>query len=240
MQASSLRRHLADLHEIYQQQVVAKELFEEREGVTYKVALGCRKLRCPFPLCKGELASGWMMRRHFRDLCFLDYVVVAKEGRYPRCLHCGMQTDLRFPTHINTKECQVGTERQHQQDMAVQSALALRQQFTVHGDVLEQVKVFRYLGRLHPSRAESASKGTHDLGKGRTSATKGELASSVERQILQGHCAICPPVRKQDVGPEPSCHSQTQRIPHPHRIQDGKGTHATPRDELPMDIPILQ
>ncbi len=42
----------------------------------------------------------------------------------------------------------MGTERQHQQDMAVQSALALRQQFTVHGDVLEWVEVFRYLGRL--------------------------------------------------------------------------------------------
>ena len=84
MEASSLGHHLADLHKIYQQQVVAKELLEGREGVTYKVALGCRKLRCPFPLCKGELASGWMMRQHFRDLHPLDYVVVAKEGRYPR------------------------------------------------------------------------------------------------------------------------------------------------------------
>ena len=32
--------------------------------------------------------------------------------------------------------------------MAVQSALALYQQFTVHGDVLKRVEVFRYLGRL--------------------------------------------------------------------------------------------
>jgi len=32
--------------------------------------------------------------------------------------------------------------------MAVRSALALRQQFTVHGDVLECVEVFWYLGRL--------------------------------------------------------------------------------------------
>jgi hypothetical protein len=42
----------------------------------------------------------------------------------------------------------MGTARRHQRDMAVRSALALRQQFTVHGDVLERVKVFRYLGRL--------------------------------------------------------------------------------------------
>ena len=61
MQASSLGCHLADLHKIYQQQVVAEELLEGREGVTYKVALGYGKLRCPFPLSKGELASGWMM-----------------------------------------------------------------------------------------------------------------------------------------------------------------------------------
>jgi hypothetical protein len=59
-----------------------------------------------------------------------------------------MQTDPRYLTHINTKECHVGTERQHQRDMAVQSALALRQQFTVHGDILGRVEVFRYLGCL--------------------------------------------------------------------------------------------
>jgi hypothetical protein len=59
-----------------------------------------------------------------------------------------MQVDPRFPTHINTKECSMGTARCHQRDMAVLSALALRQQFTVHGDVLERVKVFRYLGHL--------------------------------------------------------------------------------------------
>ena len=61
MRASSLGRHLADLHEIYQQLVVAEELLEGQEGVMYKVALGCGKLRYPFPLCKEELASGWMM-----------------------------------------------------------------------------------------------------------------------------------------------------------------------------------
>jgi hypothetical protein len=59
-----------------------------------------------------------------------------------------MQVDPRVPTNINTKECSVGTARRHQRDMAVRSALALRQQFTVHRDVLERVEVFRYLGRL--------------------------------------------------------------------------------------------
>ena len=148
MQASSLSRHLADQHEIYQQKLVADKLLDGREGVVYDVPLGCGKLKCPFPLCKRELASGWMMRRHFRDLHPMDYVVVKKKGRYPRCPGCGMQVDPRYPVHNNTKECRMGTVRRHQRDMAVQSALALRQQFTVHGDALERVKVLWYLGRL--------------------------------------------------------------------------------------------
>ena len=148
MRASSLGRHLADQHQIYQQQVVAEELLNRREGVVYKVPLGVGKLKCPFPLCKGELASGYAMRRHFRDLHPLDYVVVRKEGYYRRCPRCSMQVNPMHPAHINTAECRVGTARRHQRDMAVRSALALRQQFTVHGDVLERVEVFRYLGRL--------------------------------------------------------------------------------------------
>jgi hypothetical protein len=36
----------------------------------------------------------------------------------------------------------------HQRDMAVHSALALCEQFTVHGYVLEKTKAYRYLGRL--------------------------------------------------------------------------------------------
>jgi hypothetical protein len=148
MRANSLGRHLADQHQIYQQQVVAEELLNRREGVVYKVPLGVGKLKCPFPLCKGELASGYAMRRHFQDLHPLDYVVVRKEGYYRRCPRCSMQVNPIHPAHINTEECRVGTARCHQRDMAVRSALALRQQFTVHGDVLERVDVFWYLGRL--------------------------------------------------------------------------------------------
>jgi hypothetical protein len=61
MRASSLGRHLTDLHEIYQQQVVAEELLDRWEGVVYEVLLGHGTLKCRFPLCKGKLASRWMM-----------------------------------------------------------------------------------------------------------------------------------------------------------------------------------
>jgi hypothetical protein len=42
----------------------------------------------------------------------------------------------------------VGVERRQQREAAVTSALALRQQFSVHGEALERVEVYKYLGRL--------------------------------------------------------------------------------------------
>jgi hypothetical protein len=42
----------------------------------------------------------------------------------------------------------MGVERKQQREAAISLALALRQQFLVYGDVLEQVEVFKYLGRL--------------------------------------------------------------------------------------------
>jgi hypothetical protein len=92
MRTSSLGCHLVDLHKIYHQQVVAEELLDWREGVVYDQE-GYGKLKCPFPLCKGELTGGWMMQWHFCDLHPLDYITIPKKGRYPRCPHCGMQVD---------------------------------------------------------------------------------------------------------------------------------------------------
>ena len=59
-----------------------------------------------------------------------------------------MQFDPRYARHQYTKECQVGVEWKKEWEAAVTSALALRQQFSVYGDVLEQVEVFKYLGCL--------------------------------------------------------------------------------------------
>ena len=59
-----------------------------------------------------------------------------------------MQINPFYPRHYTSKECSIGVERKQQREAAVTSALALRQQFLVHGDVLERVEVFKYLGRL--------------------------------------------------------------------------------------------
>jgi hypothetical protein len=63
LKASSLGRHLADVHDIYQQAVLAKALLEVCSPVTYTVsaALHARALLCPYLGCKGHLRDGWMM-----------------------------------------------------------------------------------------------------------------------------------------------------------------------------------
>jgi hypothetical protein len=59
-----------------------------------------------------------------------------------------MQVNPLYPHHRFSKECQVGVEQKQQHEVAVTSALALRQQFSIAGEVLKQVEVFKYLGHL--------------------------------------------------------------------------------------------
>jgi hypothetical protein len=83
VKATSLRRHLADMHNVYQQTVVAEEMLICRPAETYVVSeTSPAGLSCPFPGCGGFLKGGWMMRRHFRDVHPKDLVKVPKEGKF--------------------------------------------------------------------------------------------------------------------------------------------------------------
>jgi hypothetical protein len=59
-----------------------------------------------------------------------------------------MQVNPLYPCHRLSKECQVGVKRKQQREASVTLALALQQQFSIDGEVLERVEVFKYLGRL--------------------------------------------------------------------------------------------
>jgi hypothetical protein len=111
VKATSLRRHLADMHHVYQQTVVAEEMLICRPPVTYDVSDSSPAgLSCPFPECGGFLKSCWM-RRHFRDVHPKDLVKVLEEGKFRRCWRCGMQVNPKVTGHQTTKECQVGVDR---------------------------------------------------------------------------------------------------------------------------------
>jgi hypothetical protein len=107
LKANSLGRHLADVHDIYQQTVITKELLEVRPPVLYTVSaeLHARDLPCPYPGCEGQLWDGWMMQRHFRDVHPMDLVKVPKEGRFDCYEQCGMQVHPLYPCHQLLKEC---------------------------------------------------------------------------------------------------------------------------------------
>jgi hypothetical protein len=113
MNASSLSRHLVDLHEVYQQMVVAEELLDNQAGMSYRATtLANVKISCPYPgWCVGELGSSWILRCHFRDIHPKDLVTAPKERQYPRCKRCNMQVNFAYPRYICTNECALGMAR---------------------------------------------------------------------------------------------------------------------------------
>ncbi len=84
MKAGSLGRHLADVHHIYQQTVLIKDLLEDQPPTTYIASAGLhgRDLPYPFPRCEGQLRDSWIMRQQLRDVHPLDLVAAPKEGKY--------------------------------------------------------------------------------------------------------------------------------------------------------------
>jgi hypothetical protein len=112
MNASSLSCHLVDIHEVYQQMVVAEELLDNRVGVSYRATtLANGKISCSNPGCVGELGSSWMLRCHFRDIHLKDLLTAPKERQYPHCERCSMQVHFAYPRHTCMKECAMGMAR---------------------------------------------------------------------------------------------------------------------------------
>ena len=143
------------------------------------------------------------MRRHFQDVHPIDLVVVPKEGCYFKFERCGMQVNPLYPNHRRTKECQVRVECRQQQEMTVLSALALCQQFTVHGDVLECVEVFKYLGRLLAQDDDDIQairaqlrKSPRYLGLRGSSSLEQERLAVRSRAVLPGYPPSHPPLRQ--------------------------------------------
>ena len=59
-----------------------------------------------------------------------------------------MQVNPWFTGHWKTESCVIGTKRKAQRKAAIDSVIALRCNFKVHGEVMEKVDIFKYFGRL--------------------------------------------------------------------------------------------
>ena len=123
---------------------------------------------CPTAPDPGSLTRPWNVRRHFRDRHPLDNVTVPGEGTLPRCPACDMQTNfVTAPRHQQTAFCKRGAERKAQYAAAVKNARALEVEFTAYGEPLEQVDVFKYLGRLLAMDDNDMQAVRHNLRKAR-------------------------------------------------------------------------
>ncbi len=96
MFASSLRRHLADQHKVYQQLVVAEELLGAQAGVTYQahpdLGLGGRA-HMPHPRMRRGVTWRVDASVTLQRSSPLDKVVILMEGYIPWCELCAMQVN---------------------------------------------------------------------------------------------------------------------------------------------------
>ncbi len=107
---------------------------------------------CLVPQCGGKSGTRFNLHCHVLMRHPQDLVCILIEGSQPlpRCERCGLQTPVEdlIQGHHRTALCQRGWERKGQYAAAIRSQQALRRLFTVYGEELEQVDVFKYLGWL--------------------------------------------------------------------------------------------
>jgi len=87
----------------------------------------------------------------------------------PKCERCGMHVSWQALNsgHFNTAYCREGAARTRQRSAIHEARLAREVVFTVKGDALESVSLFRYLGRPLSSFDEDWPAVYHNLKKAR-------------------------------------------------------------------------
>jgi hypothetical protein len=109
---------------------------------------------CTVPGCIGigMAHTGHKLRHHYVMHHLIYLMIIPKEGSVPllRCHLYGMQTPVEALSkgHTQTELCRDLCARKQQHAAARDSQLALKTRFTAYGEELEQVSVFKYLGRL--------------------------------------------------------------------------------------------
>ena len=133
----------------------------------------------------------------------------------------------------------MGMARRQQREAAVASAMALRCQFTVHGDALEKVEVFKYLGRMKAQDNNNTQAVWHqgDMGTRRTGAEKQEHHPTGGSKVLQGSSTGCTPLWQQDVEPHESRTGTARGVPCSSRLPHGTGPLAKAGGRKLMGIP---
>ena len=119
-----------------------------RDPVTYRIdMLQDVPTQCPVPGCLGGGSTWHTMRRHFSFLHWKDTVIIEAEGPLPRCALCDVFVPRGARSHETTQDCIKGRKRKRKRELELAYIQARDHQFRVAETLIEQVPVFRYLGR---------------------------------------------------------------------------------------------
>jgi hypothetical protein len=139
--------HLHHQHNI----VMEQETPETNEGGnSYSVSMPRYKMdiECPVPGCYGGGKDRNSLRRHFMFRHPLECIKIEEEGALPRCSKCGMHVPpARMVRHQASKICNQGEGQQRKRGEDGRRGTAEEVQFHINGEEIENVDIFKYLGR---------------------------------------------------------------------------------------------
>ena len=150
---AAMRKHCVDAHG-REPERAPTEIEEEERGEFHTNMPGGRNKRgsrCPVPGCQYKAQDKYLMYRHFAYRHPLATIVIAGEGRLPKCELCGMHSkDVQ--KHQMTQECQKGRGRGERRTQIERARDNAAMQFRVNGRDIEKVTSFNYLGRILSER----------------------------------------------------------------------------------------
>ena len=152
MQRASLKRHIKWIHPGHVPMPYRYTPISQPPRVfTMSSFTKGRHNACPVPQCPGGGRDKFGVYRHYAFRHPNDEIIIAEDGILPKCDQCGMQT-IDIATHYNSTTCKKGMRQRENAEKRKTQALAEHVQFTVNDKPIQQVRKFRYLGRVFHER----------------------------------------------------------------------------------------
>lgn len=105
--------------------------------------------QCPKTGCLFTTKTRNMMRRHFRCRHPDDIIIISEEGILPQCHECGLfQQNVNSEKHLSSEDCKKYAERRKRRKNEQIKMAANNVTFKVQNDIINNVKQFKYLGRI--------------------------------------------------------------------------------------------
>jgi len=151
--AGSLGKHLRVQHGLSPDTGVGYPDAPGRQPAEHRISFPryVSKVACPVEGCPGTATTRSNLRKHFAHRHFHDSLVILEEGSrpLPKCELCGMHVPRMALAagHHRSQLCRDGAQRVRQRNAAEDARLAREVVFSIHGEPLESVSVFTYLGR---------------------------------------------------------------------------------------------